>query len=204
MRQERGLTVVEALLAGFVLVIGAMGMATVIGDVLFLTTNTEDTNIAIQAAKSKLDELFSASAKDFGTVWLRYNDDPSDDPGTGKSPGDKFDVVGLDKVSGDPSVGNITLYVFEDVAKKDLGLLNKEGENDPDGNTWDGAIDIDGNGQFNETDKKVDPKGWSSDPPSHQILPVRITIHWADPYASKSKGTPADRVYTVESILYQR
>ena len=35
MQSERGLTVIEALLAGFVLVIGAMGMATVINDVQY-------------------------------------------------------------------------------------------------------------------------------------------------------------------------
>lgn len=200
MHSERGLTVIEALLAGFVLVIGAMGMATVISDVLFLSTNTEDTNLAVQAAKGKLDELFSGAANDFGTVWLRYNNDPSDDPATGQSPGHEFDVTGLDKVPGKNAVGEIEFFLDESLAVTELGLLNNEGDNDPNPDpSWQGAIDIDGNGEFNESGDKLDPAGWSEDPPSHQILPVRITITWQD-----TEFSGEDRVYTLESILYQR
>ena len=200
MENEKGLTVVEALLAGFVLVIGAMGMATVISDVLFLSTNTEDTNLAVQAAKGKLDEMFAAAANDFGTTCTRYNAEPPDDPPTGKSPGDQFDVAGLDPAPGLDAVGEITFFLDESTAVDEFGLINTDGENDPEPNpSWTGAIDIDGNGEFNEVGDRIDPEEWSQDPPSHQILPVRITITWSD-----TEFTGEDRVYTLESILYQR
>jgi len=200
MRHERGLTVIEALLAGFVLVIGAMGMATVISDVLVLSTSTEDTNLAVQAARSKMDELQAACAFDFSRVYIDYNADPNDDrDGPNSGPGNTFEVVGLDAPDGKDYVGEIFFFINESVAVKELGLINKEAENDedPGDRGAEGAIDIDGNKNFNETDDKVtDP--WSPDPPSHQILPVRIHIVWKDKMDGK------DRDYKMESILYQR
>jgi hypothetical protein len=200
MRNEKGLTVVEALLAGFVLVIGAMGMATVIGDVLVLSTSTENTNLAVQAARSKMDELQSACAFDFSRVYIDYNADVNDDrDGPGSGPGNLFDVEGLEPADGKTHVGEIIFFINEVVAVKELGLINKESENDEDEGDrgQEGAIDIDGNKNFNETDDKVtDP--WSPDPPSHQILPVRILITWKDAMDG------SDRTYEMESILYQR
>lgn len=198
MKGERGLTIVEALLAGFVLVIAAMGMATVISDVLVLTTTTEDTTRAVQGARSRMDELWGRAQQDFPTLYVRYNSDKTDDPDT-DSPGDRFDVPGLTPIDTEPSVGQITFFIVEQVAVKELGLKNNEGDNDLDGDydPTDGAIDIDRNGQFNEADQKItDP--WSPDPPSHQILPVRILLQWRDPMDGKTRD------YKLESILYPR
>lgn len=198
MKGERGLTIVEAMIAGVVLVIAAMGMASVISDVLRLTTDTKDTTRAVQEARSKMDELWTWASRDFPTLWVRYNDDPSDDPDA-DSPGDRFDVPGLTPIDGEPSVGRIILFIVEQDAVNTMGLKNNEGDHDLDGNydPTDGAIDIDLNGEFNETDRKV-TKPWSPDPPSHQILPVRIQLQWKEPMAG---GT---RDYVLDSILYPR
>ena len=202
MSHEKGLTIVEALIAGFVLLVGAMGMASVISDVLVLTTSTNDTTVAVQAARSKMDELWSQSANDFATLYVRYNLDTNDDPADGNSPGDKFDVTGLDPINPGDRVGKVTFFVDEGVAVTQLGLVNNEGDNDPDGPISPGAIDIDRNGEFNEVgDKVTDP--WSPNPPSHQILPVRVEIKWRDPTA-KSGGAPLERSYKIESIIYPR
>jgi hypothetical protein len=200
MRHERGLTVVEALIAGFVLVFGAMAMASVIGDVLVLSTSTEDTNLAVQAARSKMDELQSACAFDFSRVYIDYNADPNDDrDGPGSGPGNLFDVEGLLPADGNTHGGGVIFFINEAKAVTELGLINKEGVNDEDENMDDveGAIDIDGNSNFNENKDCVDDP-WSPDPPSHQILPVRILITWKDAMDGSK------REYKMESILYQR
>ena len=198
MTGEKGLTIVETMIAGFVLVIGAMGMASVISDVLTLTTQTDETTLAVQAAQSQIDKLWAQAADDFPTLYVRYNEDTSDDPDA-DSPGDRFDVPGLDSIDGEPAVGQIFFFISEQQAAQELGLKNDEGKNDADGiyDPTDGAIDIDLNGEFNETDDKVTTP-WSRNPPSHQILPVRIQIQWKEPMQGST------RTYVLESIIYPR
>ncbi|MCZ6691212.1 MAG: hypothetical protein O7H41_16625 [Planctomycetota bacterium] len=198
MTGEKGLTIIETMIAGFVLVVGAMGMATVISDVLTLTTQTDETTLAVQAAQSQLDRLWAQAADDFPTLYVRYNEDTSDDPDA-DSPGNRFDVTGLDKIDAEPNVGEILFFINEHDAAVELGLKNNEGDHDADGvyDPTDGAIDMDLNGEFNETDDKVTTP-WSPNPPSHQILPVRIEIQWKEPM----QGTT--RTYVLESIIYPR
>ena len=127
-------------------------------------------------------------------------DPPKIDDPDADSPGDRFDVLGLEKIDSEPNVGQITFFIREDEAARELGLKNNEGDHDADGTVpppADGAIDIDLNGEFNETDDKVtDP--WSPNPPSHRILPVRIELKWKEPMQG------ATRTYVLESILYLR
>lgn len=206
MTAEKGFTIVEAMLAAGVLLIGAMGMATVISDVLVLTTSTNDTTLALQASRSKMDQMWSQAAQDFGTLYVRYNSDTSDDPDA-NSPGDTFDVAGLAPKNSGDHVGKITFFLVESTAATQLGLKNNESQYDLDGDVpppEDGAIDIDRNGEYNEADQKLtDP--WSSAPPSHQILPVRIEVRWIDPTAKDTTGGgPREREYKIESILYPR
>ncbi len=199
MTGEKGLTSVETMIAGFVLVVGAMGMATVISDVLTLTTQTDETTLAVQAAQSQLDRLWAQAADDFSTLYVRYNEDTSDDPGA-DSPGNRFDVTGLEKIDAEPNVGEILFFIREDEAARELGLKNNEGDHDADGSYGDpqeGAIDMDLNGEFNESDDKVTTP-WSPNPPSHQILPVRIELKWKEPMQG------ATRTYVLESIIYPR
>jgi len=120
-------------------------------------TNYQRT-LAKEAARGIIETL---QAEDFDEVFVRYNAEPADDPDA-DSPGNAFDVLGLEPIEEDPDgrVGEIVFPVVdavpgvlrEDVADKRLGMPR----------------DLDGDGGTDAGDHKDD----------YRILPVLIRLTW--------------------------
>ena len=155
-RSRRGLTIIELLVVSVIVAIALNSMASAIINTTRLAPVHRENAIAIDAARSVIDELRS---RDFFEVFARYNLDPTDDPATGPSPGPFFAVDGLQLVNGDPDgfVGQIEFPTIlgelrEDFADRDFGM--------PRDLNQDGALDV------------LDHSG------DYAVLPFRVRLQW--------------------------
>jgi len=99
------------------------------------------------------------AAESLATVFSRYNDDPSDDPAEGESPGSGFAVDGLDAPEGDAD-GLAGEIVFPVVG----GVLRENAEFPRLGMPMD--LNADGN---------IDGFDHGSD---YVLLPVQVRVRW--------------------------
>jgi len=139
-----------------------------------LSPANRETTEALAAAKNIVEEMRGV---DFTEVYARYNDDPSDDPALGSSPGGDFaagDLVAR-AADADGLVGRIEFPTIggelrEDVDDRDLGLPR----------------DLSGDGIEDSADHATD----------YAILPVRIRIEWS--------GRSGDRAYVAYTTFTDR
>ncbi|MBI4243634.1 MAG: type II secretion system protein [Planctomycetes bacterium] len=128
-----------------------------------VNTNTIHTNLALNEARTKIEELQDST---FSQIYAEFNTDTLDDPnGTGTSPGSNFDVSGLypSPLDNDGKVGRIffpTIFnevtniqeLREDLQDASLGM----------------PMDLNGDGV-------IDSNNHAND---YKILPIRIEIKW--------------------------
>lgn len=154
----RGFTFVEIMIVLVILVVALGIYASTVVSLSRSGPINRETALAMEAARSKLEELYSVPADE---AFARYNASPADDPGgAGTAPGNTFAVFGLDLQEGDPDgfVGQVQFPTIggalrEDVDDRALGMPR-------DLNLDSGVIDA--------LDHSLD----------YQILPVRVRIEW--------------------------
>lgn len=174
-----GFTLLEVLVGGVVLTLGAVGMAGAMLSSLTLQRCESDAALARVAARRVLEEL---SASDFREAYALYNQSTQDDAGlTLTARGPNFVVAGLRARPGDadgqcgrvlfPTViaGGVE-WLREDVVDAAFGM--------PRDLNADGAID----GQNRAAD--------------YELLPVRVRVEW--------RGARGDETFDLETILCRR
>jgi prepilin-type N-terminal cleavage/methylation domain-containing protein len=159
-RAQRGLTLVEILVAIALLLFGLMGFTHSILRAVSTNESTRESALAGEAARQMLETLQGA---EFPNIFALYNADPNDDPGApGSAPGQGFAVEGLEPADGDADglVGEIFFpaadaapgVLREDLAVAALGM--------PRDLNCDGVVDVD-----NHAD-------------DYRILPVLVRLTW--------------------------
>ena len=161
---RRGFTFVELMIGMAVLLVALLIFSSSVSGVAKQRTVNRETNLAVSAARNRLETLRS---EDFAQVYALYNADPADDPGgAGTAPGNRFTVEGLDDA---PDAGGFDGEVLfpavedpvagwqlrEDVDLPELGLPR----------------DLSG-------DSVVDDQDHAD---AYFILPVQIRVRWQSP-----------------------
>ena len=154
----RGFALIEVLIAGVLLVLALVGFTGAIGTSLRTNAANRERVVASEGARQVLEILTST---DFREIFVRFNDDPSDDPEDGKSPGSAFELFGLVPQAGDPD-GMVGEVIFPNHG--DPGELREDVE--------DLALDMP---RDLDMDGDVDSEDHSED---YKILPVRIRVRW--------------------------
>jgi hypothetical protein len=189
-RPRAGLTVVEVVVALSVLVVAVSIFCQMLVSTARMRSMNRESLLAADAARVAIERLRN---EDFATVWRRYNETPSDDPGgAGTGPGARFAVEGLESVEGAP-VGMVGRYVFPTrviagLQGTGLGGLQLGGGKAAasDSSGGEGAAttyelredlvdaslgmprDLDGDNVIDDQDHALD----------YLILPVRIELEW--------------------------
>jgi len=154
------MSILEVLIAFTVLMGGLLGFARALVSTMGASTTSHEATLGREAARRMLEDLRSQA---FAEVFVRFNDDPQDDPGgVGTAPGKNFAVDGLTAWSGDPDglAGEILFPVNvatpgvlrEDVNLPRLGM--------PRDLTGEGVIDA------------ADHSG------DYLLLPVVVRVEW--------------------------
>ncbi len=153
---QRGLTLVELMAALVVLVIGASAAVFGLLGVSALARAQSERALAFEGARNTLEAL---QAEDFRSVFARFNATAADDPATGASPGNSFDIEGLSARLGDADgrVGAIEfpgdgVRLLESTVHLELGMPRDLG----------GAVGIDAD------DHALD----------YALLPVLVRVQW--------------------------
>lgn len=157
-RSAAGLTLIEVMVAVAVFVVAVLGLLSMI-----VTGTTEDLNnrnkvIAMNAARSKVETMMQST---FSEIFARYNANLGDDPMTELSPGDTFDVTGLQRVTANVPVGSVIFPVA------------------PGGALSEAVIDT-----AMEMPRDLNNDGDSADAnvsATYTLLPVRVRIRWLGP-----------------------
>jgi prepilin-type N-terminal cleavage/methylation domain-containing protein len=159
-RDERsGFTLVEVLVAVFVLVCALTAFTRSLLGTVKLGRSNREAALATEGARAVIESFY---AVEFGEVFARFNDTAADDPVPG-APGADFNVVGLDAQDGDfdghvgriafPTVGvGAAIELREDVFVPELGMPR----------------DLDGDGAIDGTDHAAD----------YRFLPVEVRVAW--------------------------
>lgn len=167
-----GWTILEILISTVILLILLMGFAYGMVSSTSLGKATREQGSAREAARGQLEELRGTA---FGEVLARYNDDPTDDPASGASPGAHFDVAGLAARPDDPD-GRVGLILFpldedgelrEDLELQRLGMPR----------------DLSGEGDIDGLDHAGD----------YRLLPVLVRLEW--------RGASGDAVFEMVTVL---
>ncbi len=174
-----GFTLLEVLVGGVVLTLGAVGMAGAMLSSLTLQRCESDAALARVAARRVIEEL---TASDFTEAYALYNLSTQDDGGLSLSArGPHFAVAGLRVRPGDvdgkcgrvmfPTVvaGGVE-WLREDVVDKPLGMPR----------------DLNGDGVINGQNRAAD----------YELLPVRVRVEW--------RGARGDETFDLETILCRR
>lgn len=161
-RRQAGFTLVEIMISASVLVVGLLGFAQVIAFSVGSTTTNQESNLAIEAARAKIEEIQTAN---FDDLFELYNQIGGDDPGgAGTAPGSTFTVPGLQPDPNDPDgfvgqviipamVGNAGAWeIREDIQDAGLGMPR----------------DLSGDGIIDQLDHSDD----------YGILPVQVRVQW--------------------------
>jgi type II secretory pathway pseudopilin PulG len=156
------MTLVELMIAASVLVIGLLGFMQVIAMSAGASTANQESNVAIEAARQKIEEIQVA---DFASIFALYNTSANDDPGgVGTAPGGDFAVLGLDPVMGDPDgmAGEIVLPATTGLT----GALELR-ENLVDASLGT-PRDLNGDGLIDQLDHSAD----------YGVIPVLVRVRW--------------------------
>ncbi len=153
--RRRGLTLIEVMVAFLVMSVAVYILSsTVTASVSHSIVKAEKT-LAVEAAMNTIEKIRAMPQAD---IFALHNSDPSDDPyGPGTGPGNTFDVDGLERIPGRPSVGTILMpgtgaVLDESATQPEFGLPR----------------DLDGN--------LVIESGDCSD--RYIVLPLTIRIEW--------------------------
>jgi len=157
-RTRAGISLVEIALAVTVFAVGAGASVLALLGALDLARTARETRRATESAESVIELMH---ALPFREVFARFNADPLDDPVGGPSPGNTFNVRGLDAAAGDPDgfSGEVVfpgdgLELSEDFVDAGLGT--------PRDLNLDPALAID------NIDHALD----------YLVLPVRVRVTW--------------------------
>ena len=157
-RGDRGLTLLEIIIAMGILVVAIIGIMSALVSAIRVDEATAEQVRALNACKSKIEEMKTVP---FAEVWRRYNSNAADDPGgAGTAPGCNFAVAGLRARTGDAdglpgqilfpeALGNLS----ETVVDTRLGMPR----------------DLDGSGN---------PPLQTNVNTTYRILPVRVVVDW--------------------------
>jgi hypothetical protein len=176
-RRSAGFSLLEVSLAIVTLTVTLVGVtgSIVAGDEL-QHVNRESA-LAEDAARRTVETLRGLP---FETVFARYNASSADDPGGMASPGENFDVPGLD-ADPDDADGFVGLVEFPVVP-----LAPDELREDLAGFGFGLPADLSGDGNIDANDHAGD----------YVLLPVRVTVAWS--------GKSGVRNLAVETILCAR
>jgi prepilin-type N-terminal cleavage/methylation domain-containing protein len=150
-----GLTLVE-----LVIVLAILSVAlSVFSRTLVSSARLEPLNreavIAAEAARGMLEELRSVPYEE---IFVRYNDDPADDPaGPATAPGSRFAVEGLEPLDGEQTVGRVLFPVID-------GQLREDAQDE----MLAMPRDLDGDGQVDSLDHRSDAL----------LVPVCVRVEW--------------------------
>lgn len=160
--RRAGFTLVEIMISASVMVVGLLGFAQVIALSVGSSTSNQEANLAIEAARAKIEEI---QAAEFDDLFELYNPIAGDDPGgAGTAPGNTFTVPGLQPDPNDPDgiVGQVLIptmvgatgawEIREDFQSAGLGTPR----------------DLDGDGVIDQLDHSGD----------YGILPVQVRLQW--------------------------
>src|SRR5262245_1633486 len=126
-----------------------------------LSRSVRETSAAADAAQSVLEAI--RDENEFKEIFARWNSTSADDPAGGVSPGNAFDVPGLQPVPGDPD-GRVGEVVFPGNGKGGAKALHE----DVTDRTLGMPRDLDlANG--------IDNKDHAGD---YRILPVLVRVRW--------------------------
>jgi type II secretory pathway pseudopilin PulG len=156
-RGDRGLTLLEIIIAMGILVVAIIGIMSALVSAIRVDEATAEQIRALNACKSTIEQMKTVP---FAEAWARFNAVAGDDPGgAGTAPGANFAVAGLRPRTGDadglpgqiifPEIGNV---LCETVIDARLGMPR----------------DLNGNG--NALDVNVST--------TYRLLPVRVVVDW--------------------------
>jgi len=156
---RNGFTLIEILVAVAVFGITMAALTTTQVSSIAMSRANLETSAAADAAQSVLEAM--RDEDEFSEVFARWNATAADDPAAGLSPGNAFDVPGLEPVRDDPD-GRVGEVVFpgdgvelrEDANERLLGMPRD--------------LDLDG-GEPDADDHKGD----------YRILPVLVRVTWS-------------------------
>lgn len=175
-----GFSLVEALLVVSVVVVGILTLSHSLVTSMRLNEVNRETARATDGIQEMIELL--DGVENFSTIFVRYNADPNDDPGSpGSAPGNGFAVGGLDALDLDPDglVGEIIfptvtvaggIELREDVLDESLGMPR----------------DLDGDGSLDGDDHSRD----------YRILPVAVRLRW--------NGFSGERAMEVRTLIADR
>lgn len=178
-KNRGGFTLLEVLVGGVVLTLGAVGMAGAMLSSLTLQRCESDAALARVAARRVLEEL---SAAEFDEAYALYNASTQDDAGHSLvAKGSHFAVAGLRARPGD-SDGKCGCVMFPTVVAGGVEWLRED--------VVDAALgmprDLNGDGS-------IDGQNHAAD---YALLPVRVRVEW--------RGARGDEVFDLETILCRR
>ena len=159
---RHGFSIVEVVVATAVLAIGMLALTSTTWRVHALTASNEDRRLAQNDLRAITEQIMSLSEAAL--------EDPDTWAGTataafapGGTPGNTFDIPGLERVPGKPAVGTIRLVTDETVTDAQLGL------------TLGMPRDLDGDGVASNTNVGA----------TARLLPVILDLSWASGTGSR-------------------
>ena len=170
------MTMLELVLAIAVLLIAVGATLGSLSSFVVLGDSAWETKRAYLAAQQALERM---RAENFAELFIRYNEEPNDDPlGAGTAPGSGFAVVGLEPQQADPDglAGRILMPVVVGAP----GAL-REDLNEP---AFGLPRDLDGDGGWDALDHSGD----------YQLLPVRVVVEW--------RGRSGNRRVELQTMLF--
>jgi prepilin-type N-terminal cleavage/methylation domain-containing protein len=172
---EGGFSLLEILITVAIFGIAMAGLTSSQLAAIALSRTNREVSAATDAAQGVLEAL--RDEDDFASVFSRWNGTTGDDPGVGASPGNAFDVRGLEPLANDPD-GRVGEVVFPGDG---IALLE-------DGN--DRLLGMPRDLNRDEGVDGVDHKG------DYHILPVLVRVRWRGPGGAQQVllvGTLAER-----------
>ncbi len=174
-----GFTLLEVLVGGVVLTLGAVGMAGAMLSSLTLQRCESDAAQARVAARRVLEELY---ASDFREAFALYNESTQDDVGLSLvAQGCNFAVAGLRARSGDTD-GQCGRVIFPTLVAGGVEWLRED--------VIDSAL---GMPRDLNADGVIDGQNRAAD---YELLPVRVRVEW--------RSARGDETFDLETILCRR
>lgn len=158
--KNRGLTLIELVMAMTVLVVALVGYAKTVAMSSIASSTAREATLASEAARQLIETMRGTT---FNEIYLRYNSAAGDNPVAGVSPGANFAVAGLDARANDAdgmpgeilfptsTVGG-ALQLREDLVDAQLGMPS----------------DLTGEGNIDGLDHAL----------NYENLPVIVRVRW--------------------------